>query len=102
MPTSEAGLVKSIKNAIAKAYPNALIIKTVGNAYQGAGIPDLLVCIEGRFIGLEVKHQKPNESLEHARGRATSHQLNYIKKIRNAGGVGEIVLSVEEALKALE
>lgn len=50
-----------------------------GAAYTKSGIPDLLVCSDGRFLGVEVK--APN-------GEPSLLQLVNLKKIRESGGYG--------------
>lgn len=50
-----------------------------GAAYTKSGIPDLLVCSDGRFLGIEVK--APN-------GEPSLLQLVNLKKIRESGGYG--------------
>lgn len=101
MPTNEAGVVASIVKAVRKEWPSAWIFKTVGNPWQMPGVPDLLFCTEGAFIGLEVKFQRPGESDAAARGRATQQQQHHIKKINKAGGKAAVVLSAEEALRVI-
>ncbi len=98
---NETALVGAIGKAIKKQYPTAFVMKTHGGPMQEPGIPDLLCCIEGLFIGLEVKHQKPRESEEHARDRATPLQRIKIQRINEAGGIGAIVLTPEEALEVI-
>lgn len=100
MPTykNETALVDAIRKALLKEYPSAWVFKVHGGMMQMAGVPDILVCVEGRLFGFEVKHRKPTESEEHARGRASEQQLYQIEKIREAGGVAEVILSAEEAL----
>lgn len=100
--TSEAGVVKAIQRAVSREYPGAWILKTVGGPRQASGVPDLLLCVEGRFIGLEVKYQRPGESLQHALGRATRLQEYQLRAIREAGGVARVVTTVEDALSAVE
>lgn len=63
----------------------AYVIKTI--SANKNGIPDILCCYEGRFYGFEVKSEK---------GRATALQKYNIDQIRAAGGVGEVVKTVEE------
>ena len=48
-----------------------------GAAYTKAGIPDLLVCCKGRFLGVEIK--APN-------GKPSELQIYNLKKIDEAGG----------------
>lgn len=97
-PTNESGLVVQIVKAVKTAYPFAWVMKVHGGPMQVAGIPDLLIVVNGRLIGAEVKHRKNGESVEHARGRATAIQRNQIKKLREAGAVADVVLSPEETL----
>lgn len=58
-----------------------------------AGVPDLLCCINGTFVGLEVK--APN-------GRPTDLQRANINKINDEGGVAGIVRSVEDVDELLK
>lgn len=99
---NETDLVAKIRKAILKIYPNAWIFKVHGNPYQLAGVPDLLVCVAGLLIGMEVKDPKPGESLQHARERATPNQRKQIRDINAAGGMAGVVISVEEALDMVE
>ena len=102
MPTNETGVVREIVQAIYLEYPEAWGTKIHGSPYQPVGIPDLLFCIEGRLVALEVKHQKPGESREHAAARATPAQLSQINGIRRAGGTAHVVCSAEEALRVIQ
>jgi len=95
---NEAQLQSQIWKAIIGLSPNAWIFHPVGGPYQTPGIPDLLVCVDGLLIGMEIKHQKPGESVEHARSRATPQQRKQIRLINNAGGVAGVVTSVAEAI----
>ena len=56
---------KKIKEAIQKEYPKALVVKIAQGEYSQAGIPDLMVIIDGHFFGFEIKrpyfHKKPKE-----------------------------------------
>lgn len=89
----ETRVVKKIKESIEAAYPGCFLFKTHGGAYQKVGIPDLIGCVKGRFIGLEVKDPK-NKSYG-----ATKLQLYIISLIKKAGGISGVVTSPEEALK---
>lgn len=52
-------------------------LKTWSNGVQRSGIPDLLVCCNGHFVGVELK--APN-------GRPSELQLYNMKEINEAGG----------------
>lgn len=49
-----------------------------GAAYTKAGVPDLLVCFKGWFLGIELKAPK---------GKPSDLQLYNLRKIEKAGGV---------------
>lgn len=50
--------------------------------YSKVGIPDIIACVNGRFVGIEVKG--PN-------GRASEIQKYNIKKINESGGLAYIL-----------
>ena len=54
----------------------------VASGFGNAGVPDILACLRGRFIGIECKANG---------GRPTALQLSNLKQIREAGGVAIIV-----------
>lgn len=94
----ETALVGKIRAAVKRRFPDAMIVKVHGGPYQTVGLPDLLVIVEGRAYGFEVKKQRLGESTEHAYGRATLPQLKRLADLRQAGGVAAVVLSVDEVL----
>lgn len=97
----ETKLTNQIRAAIKKRWPDIWTVKIAGGGYQQVGLPDLFIVLHGRFIGLEVKCPKPGESDEHARGRATALQMRTLWDIEAAGGLGAVVVSVEEALRVV-
>ena len=50
-----------------------------GGEFTKAGVPDILVCCNGKFLGVEVK--APN-------GRPSPLQIHNLKKIDDSGGYG--------------
>jgi hypothetical protein len=98
MSTPEGVLTASIRRAILNHYPEAWVFKVVGSPSQESGVPDLLVCVAGRLIGLEVKRKRSGESTTAARGRATALQVSQIARLRTAGAAADVVISVQEAL----
>jgi hypothetical protein len=62
--------------------------KEHGGPYSTAGLPDIIACVDGRFVGLEVKTPV---------GKLTALQRATLERIRAAGGVAEKVASLEEA-----
>jgi hypothetical protein len=97
----ETALVGKIRTAVKRKFPDAMIVKIHGGPYQTAGLPDLVVIVNGRAYGFEVKKQRLGESAEHAYGRATLPQQKRLADLRRAGGIGAVVLSVEEVLALL-
>ena len=58
------------------------VLKTWSNGVQRQGIPDLLVCCNGFFVGVELKAEK---------GRPSDLQLWNIEEIRKAGGIAIVL-----------
>lgn len=100
--TPESRVVDRIRTAILRKYPDAFVVKIAGGGYQSAGLPDLVVILRGRAIGLEVKAQRSGESEDHARGRATLRQQAVLQQMRRAGAIAEVVLGPEEVMTILE
>lgn len=57
-------------------------VKFFANRMTKNGIPDILACINGYFVGIEVKAQN---------GRPSALQLHHCNKIRKAGGFAFVV-----------
>jgi len=69
--------------------------KVHGSAVMMAGLPDIVCCVNGRFVGFETK--VPENA-----GGATARQLYVHDLIRKAGGVVHIVTSVNQAIDIIE
>jgi len=54
----------------------------VGTGFGNAGVPDFLVCVRGRFIGIECKANG---------GKPTALQLKNLADIESAGGLAFII-----------
>jgi len=85
---SETRLVKTILKVLREQ--GGWWIKTHGGPFQERGLPDILGCFNGRFIGIEVK--KPGEE-------ASLIQKYVMKEIEEkGGGITKVVTSVQEVL----
>ena len=86
---------KSIENQIKKYLVINKIYhyKVHGNGFQRSGIPDIIACINGRFVGIEVK--KPG-------GIVSNLQKINIAEINKSNGVGIVVYSFEEAKQVID
>lgn len=69
--------------------------KMHGSEFMESGLPDIMVCARGLFVGLEVKmpgkegNTSPRQDLVHTRVNA-------------AGGLAVVVSSVEDAVEAVQ
>lgn len=88
----EKELIIKIRDYL-KTLDNCFCFKEHGSSYGHSGIPDLIICYRGKFIGLEVKIEK---------GKTSTLQEVMIRKIRNAGGIAEVVRSVDDVKKVIE
>ena len=87
---------KAIENTIKKylkTLPDCWFFKMHGGMYSTAGVPDLIICLRGRFIALEVKTEK---------GKLTMLQKSTLEKINAAGGTAHKVTSLSEVKEILE
>lgn len=90
----ESKLVNKIKANLENKI-GGLWIKVHGGPYQQGGISDLLGCVDGCYIALEVK-------IPERRNEVTKKQAHFIKQVIDEGGIAAVVTSVEEALEAVE
>lgn len=63
--------------------------KVHGNEFTMAGLPDIIVCAEGLFIGLETKMEK---------GKTSRRQDFVHQQIKAAGGIAEVAVTKEQAV----
>lgn len=86
---------KTIENNIKKYLDSlgAYHITIHGSAFMPSGTPDILACLNGRFMGIEVKREK---------GGVTSPLQKFkINEIRSAGGIAFVARSVNEVKEQL-
>jgi Holliday junction resolvase len=72
----------------------AYAVNYIGGQYATSGTPDILACLQGRFIAIEAKAGK---------GKPTALQLRALRLIDEAGGLALIInetnlITLEEAL----
>ena len=88
----EGKLVQKIKQRIERRGGRPFKIQASEDSFQEVGIPDLLWCYHGRFVGSEVK--QPGEPLRPAQ-RVVLHEIH------RAGGVASVLETVEQADRLL-
>lgn len=75
---------KAFENKI-KAYLKSIgayFVKTHGDRFSRVGTPDIIACVNGHFVAVEVKAEN---------GRPSELQLHHIKEIKKAGGYATIL-----------
>lgn len=92
--TPEAKVKKQIKTYLKSLHPNMVEFSPIAGRFASIGVSDIICCINGRFVALEVK--APG-------GKATPLQLDFIRRVREAGGIAGVVESTAQvALLLLE
>lgn len=82
----EKRIENSIKNWL--ETNNHWYIKVQGGSNNpSAGVPDVLACVHGQFIGIEVKTPT---------GTTTKIQEYQIKQINKSGGIAVVVTSLKQ------
>ncbi|MGN0779328.1 MAG: VRR-NUC domain-containing protein [Aristaeellaceae bacterium] len=89
----ERDVVAAIKHFLASYGSEIFFWKEHGGPYGTSGVPDIICCYKGRFLGLEVKLPT---------GRLTELQKRAIRKINQAGGIACRVESVEDVKRVIE
>lgn len=84
----ERDIVAAIKKYLTSLGSDVFFWKEHGGPYGTSGIPDIICCYKGRFVGMECK--LPG-------GRLTELQKRAISKINAAGGIARRVESVGDA-----
>ena len=88
----ERDVVAAIKKYLASLGSNVFFWKEHGGPYGTSGVPDIICCYKGRFLGLEAKLPT---------GRLTELQKRAIRKINQAGGIACRVESVEDVKRVI-
>jgi len=83
----ERDVVASIKKYLASLGSDVFFWKEHGGPYGTSGVPDIICCYKGRFLGLEVKLPS---------GKLTELQKRAIEKINRAGGIACRVENVND------
>ena len=83
----ERDIIIAIKIYLTSLGSDVFFWKEHGGPYGTSGIPDIICCYKGRFLGLEAK--LPSSKL-------TALQRRALEKINAAGGIGRRVESVDD------
>ena len=88
----ERDVVAVIKKYLASLGSDIFFWKEHGGPYGTSGVPDIICCYKGRFLGLEVKLST---------GTLTELQKRAIDRINRAGGIASRVESVADVQKII-
>lgn len=87
---------KAVENKIKKWLKDKgyWFFKVHGSIFQPSGIPDILACVNGKFVAIEVKRTKG--------GVVSPLQKAQIQKIKENGGIAGVASTMEEFLEILK
>jgi hypothetical protein len=68
-------------------------LNTHGNSFEERGRPDILICHRGKFIGIELKRGVGSVP--------TPIQLRHLRRIRENGGIGVWITTLEELIEEI-
>lgn len=93
MTQPESRLVRRIQELIRKRGGRPFKIHGEHGGFQEVGIPDILACYAGRFLGIECKAP---------RGRLSARQEKVLQSIIDAGGIAIVATAVSDVEKVLD
>lgn len=105
----ETRLIKKMREVAEEKYGDDLVtVKYHGSQYGEAGVSDLLGCLRGVFVAVEVKAPesypvkgKPNVERALAEG-PTKKQRLFVDRVNAAGGEAGFAATVEQYMEILE
>jgi hypothetical protein len=93
MSQPESRLQRRIRAALEARWPTSFWTKYWGGPFTRAGIPDLIGCVQGRFVALEVK--RPGEE-------ASRIQIIRMTDLASAGAIVGVVRDALTAVRYVE
>jgi hypothetical protein len=96
-PGPETRLIAAIRKHVRATpeYRDVLIVKQHGSAFSEVGVSDLLCCVAGVFVAVEVKAPE-------GRHPVSVKQQAFGDRVLKAGGAFGVVRSVEEFCEILD
>jgi len=91
---NETALVTAMKKALA-AELGGRWIKIHGGPYQEKGVSDILGCLDGVFIAIEVK--MPGKE-----NKVTDMQARFLRQIKRNGGITLVATDIDEVIDQLK
>lgn len=80
--------------------------RTYKSPYMPNGVPDVLACWKGQFVGIEVKRPKQTQAellgaKPRPAGKVSDDQRRQIEKIKQASGSAFVAYSLEDVISVL-
>ena len=91
---TEAQLKRKVVLYIRENYPNVWVYCPAD--FIASGIPDILICLQGRFIAIELKIKGKNT------GSKFTLQNFILSLITKAGGIASVCYSLDEVKNLLD
>lgn len=89
---NEAALTTKLRKHLKSE--GAYVFKARGDPRQTKGVPDLVACYRGIFLGLEVKVPGRERTV-------TLNQQENLNRIEEAGGIARVVVSLNDVKEVL-
>lgn len=80
--TPEGRIKRKIIAWIKETWPDSYAFRYPAGMFGRAGVPDIIACIEGFFVAIEVKSEV---------GRVTGIQMLELKSIQKAKGIAVLI-----------
>lgn len=91
MPEKESTIQRQILNYL-NSLPSCKAYNMHGNAWQGAGRPDIIACYKGQFLAWEIKTEI---------GEPTRLQIHELAKWQEAGAFTTVIRSLDQAKRVI-
>lgn len=89
--TPEGRVKTSIKSWL--KFQGWFFFSPIGGPFAVHGVPDLIVCVDGRFVGIEVKAPGKEKN-------TTKNQDMHIEAIKSSNGLAFVASSLEDVVAA--
>lgn len=91
---NESQLRDAVMRYLNSQSPHVYAIKHHGGPYSTAGVPDILACVRGRFVAIELKADHKQH--------ASKLQQVHLDRISRANGLAHVAYSVDQVREIVE
>lgn len=88
---TETDLQRKVRDALILRFPGSRFYKIPGGPYGTAGLPDLVGCVYGHFVAIELKLPGKEDTL-------TPRQRQCLERLRDSGAYAAMATTVEQAV----